>query len=54
MHFMNPVPMMELVEVIRGPCHERRDTSAVMELSRALGKTPVEVNDFPGSWPTAC
>ena len=48
MHFMNPVPMMELVEVIRGHATSDATTSAVMELSRALGKTPVEVNDFPG------
>ncbi len=48
MHFMNPVPMMELVEVIRGHATSDATTSAVMDLSRALGKTPVEVNDFPG------
>jgi len=48
MHFMNPVPMMELVEVIRGHATSDATTAAVMELSRALGKTPVEVNDFPG------
>ena len=48
MHFMNPVPMMELVEVIRGHVTSDATTRAVMELSRALGKTPVEVNDYPG------
>jgi 3-hydroxybutyryl-CoA dehydrogenase len=48
MHFMNPVPMMELVEVIRGHATSDATTAAVMELSRALGKTPVEVNDYPG------
>ncbi|HEX5631819.1 MAG TPA: 3-hydroxybutyryl-CoA dehydrogenase [Gemmatimonadales bacterium] len=48
MHFMNPVPMMELVEVIRGHATSDATTHAVMELSRALGKTPVEVNDYPG------
>ena len=48
MHFMNPVPMMELVEVIRGHATSDATTTAVMELSRALGKTPVEVNDYPG------
>jgi 3-hydroxybutyryl-CoA dehydrogenase len=48
MHFMNPVPMMELVEVIRGHATSDATTATVMELSRALGKTPVEVNDFPG------
>jgi 3-hydroxybutyryl-CoA dehydrogenase len=48
MHFMNPVPVMELVEVIRGLATDDGTTRAVMELSRSLGKTPVEVNDFPG------
>ncbi len=48
MHFMNPVPVMRLVEVIRGYKTSDQTTQAVFELSRALGKTPVEVNDFPG------
>jgi len=48
MHFMNPVPVMQLVEVIRGQATSDGTTQAVMELSRALGKTPVEVNDYPG------
>jgi 3-hydroxybutyryl-CoA dehydrogenase len=48
MHFMNPVPLMALVEVIRGQATSDETTRAVMELSRALGKTPVEVNDYPG------
>ena len=48
MHFMNPVPVMQLVEVIRGLATSDATTDAVMDLSRALGKTPVEVNDFPG------
>ncbi|MFH1765810.1 MAG: 3-hydroxybutyryl-CoA dehydrogenase [Gemmatimonadota bacterium] len=48
MHFMNPVPMMKLVEVIRGLATDDETTRAVMELSRELGKTPVEVKDFPG------
>ncbi|TVR63663.1 MAG: 3-hydroxybutyryl-CoA dehydrogenase [Gemmatimonadales bacterium] len=48
MHFMNPVPVMQLVEVIRGLATDEATTEAVMELARALGKTPVEVNDFPG------
>ncbi len=48
MHFMNPVPVMKLVEVIRGLRTGDATTEAVMELSRALGKTPVEVRDFPG------
>ncbi|TVP54998.1 MAG: 3-hydroxybutyryl-CoA dehydrogenase [Gemmatimonadales bacterium] len=48
MHFMNPVPVMKLVEVIRGLATDDATTATVMELSRALGKTPVEVNDYPG------
>ncbi|NNF37732.1 MAG: 3-hydroxybutyryl-CoA dehydrogenase, partial [Gemmatimonadetes bacterium] len=48
MHFMNPVPVMKLVEVIRGLATSDETTEAVMALSRDLGKTPVEVNDFPG------
>jgi 3-hydroxybutyryl-CoA dehydrogenase len=48
MHFMNPVPLMVLVEVIRGPATSDQTTRVVMDLARALGKTPVEVNDFPG------
>ena len=48
MHFMNPVPVMQLVEVIRGLATSDATTQQVMALSRALGKTPVEVNDFPG------
>ncbi len=48
MHFMNPVPVMKLVEVIRGLATSDEVTETVVELSRALGKTPVEVNDFPG------
>ncbi|MEX0692477.1 MAG: 3-hydroxybutyryl-CoA dehydrogenase [Gemmatimonadales bacterium] len=48
MHFMNPVPVMTLVEVIRGLATSDAVTQRVMELSRALGKTPVAVNDSPG------
>jgi 3-hydroxybutyryl-CoA dehydrogenase len=48
MHFMNPVPLMALVEVIRGQATSDATMMTVMDLSRALGKTPVEVNDFPG------
>ena len=48
MHFMNPVPVMQLVEVIRGHATTDATTQRVMELARALGKTPVEVNDYPG------
>jgi 3-hydroxybutyryl-CoA dehydrogenase len=48
MHFMNPVPVMQLVEVIRGLATSQDTTDRVMALARALGKTPVEANDFPG------
>ena len=48
MHFMNPVPMMKLVEVIRGYNTSDAVTRQVMELSKTLGKVPVEVNDYPG------
>ena len=48
MHFMNPVPVMKLVEIIRGLATSDETTSSVVELSRKLGKTPVEVNDYPG------
>ncbi len=48
MHFMNPVPLMKLVEVIRGQATSDEVTRRVMESSTALGKTPVEANDYPG------
>jgi 3-hydroxybutyryl-CoA dehydrogenase len=48
MHFMNPVPVMQLVEVIRGIATSDATTAATMELARKVGKTPVEVNDYPG------
>ena len=48
MHFMNPVPMMTLIEVIRGLATSDATTAAVMDFSTELGKTSVEVNDFPG------
>jgi 3-hydroxybutyryl-CoA dehydrogenase len=48
MHFMNPVPMMQLVEIIRGLATSDETTRRVVELSKAMGKTPVEVNDYPG------
>ncbi|MBO1437888.1 3-hydroxybutyryl-CoA dehydrogenase [Meiothermus sp. CFH 77666] len=48
MHFMNPVPLMELVEVIRGHLTDDATTQAVLEAARRMGKTPVEVNDYPG------
>lgn len=48
MHFMNPVPIMKLVEVIRGYATSDITTNIVMELSKKLEKVPVEVNDYPG------
>lgn len=48
MHFMNPVPVMKLVEVIRGYRTSDAVTSQIMELSKKLNKIPVEVNDYPG------
>jgi 3-hydroxyacyl-CoA dehydrogenase len=48
MHFMNPVPMMKLVEIIRGYSTSDEVTSAIMEMSKQLNKIPVEVNDYPG------
>jgi 3-hydroxybutyryl-CoA dehydrogenase len=48
MHFMNPVPLMKLVEVIRGQETSDATTKTVVECSSALGKTPVEANDYPG------
>ena len=48
MHFMNPVPVMKLVEVIRGYATTNEVTKTIMDLSKNLGKVPVEANDFPG------
>lgn len=48
MHFMNPVPIMKLVEVIRGYATSDEVTDTIMQLSRDLKKSPVEVNDYPG------
>jgi 3-hydroxybutyryl-CoA dehydrogenase len=48
MHFMNPVPVMQLVEVIRGHATSDTTTRRTMEIASSLGKTPVEVNDYPG------
>jgi 3-hydroxybutyryl-CoA dehydrogenase len=48
MHFMNPVPVMKLVEVIRGYSTSDATTKSIMEISATLGKNPVEVNDYPG------
>jgi 3-hydroxybutyryl-CoA dehydrogenase len=48
MHFMNPVPIMKLVEIIRGYNTSDEVTKRIMEISKTLGKIPVEVNDYPG------
>ena len=48
MHFMNPVPVMKLVEIIRGYSTSDEVTNAIMDMSRQLNKVPVEVNDYPG------
>ena len=48
MHFMNPVPIMKLVEIIRGYATSDEVTKLIMETSKKLGKTPTEVNDYPG------
>ncbi|MEO5587973.1 MAG: 3-hydroxybutyryl-CoA dehydrogenase [Gemmatimonadaceae bacterium] len=48
MHFMNPVPVMKLVEIIRGLATSDETTTQVIDVSKELGKIPVEVNDFPG------
>ena len=48
MHFMNPVPIMKLVEIIRGYSTSNTVTDEIMEVSRSLKKVPVEVNDYPG------
>lgn len=48
MHFMNPVPVMKLVEIIRGYSTSDETTNTITELSKAIGKVPVEANDYPG------
>ena len=48
MHFMNPVPMMKLVEVINGYATDRLVTETIVDLSKTLGKIPCVVNDYPG------
>lgn len=48
MHFMNPVPIMKLVEIIRGYATDDETTNTIMELTKAIAKVPVEVNDYPG------
>ena len=48
MHFMNPVPVMKLVEIINGYATKKEVTQTIVELSKQLGKIPCEVNDYPG------
>jgi 3-hydroxybutyryl-CoA dehydrogenase len=48
MHFMNPVPVMQLIEIIRGLATSDATYALTEDLARRLGKTPVEVNDYPG------
>jgi 3-hydroxybutyryl-CoA dehydrogenase len=48
MHFMNPVPVMKLVEIIRGYSTSDEVTNTIMDMSKKLNKVPVEVNDYPG------
>jgi 3-hydroxybutyryl-CoA dehydrogenase len=48
MHFMNPVPVMKLVEVINGYATDKATTNAIIELTKAIGKVPCVVNDYPG------
>jgi 3-hydroxybutyryl-CoA dehydrogenase len=48
MHFMNPVPVMKLVEIINGYSTEKEITKTITELSKNIGKIPCEVNDYPG------
>ncbi|AQX10066.1 3-hydroxybutyryl-CoA dehydrogenase [Elizabethkingia ursingii] len=48
MHFMNPVPIMKLVEIIKGYSTSKETFSTIYEMSKTLGKVPVEVNDYPG------
>ncbi|WP_175547487.1 3-hydroxybutyryl-CoA dehydrogenase [Chryseobacterium oranimense] len=48
MHFMNPVPIMKLVEIIKGYSTSQETFNAIYEMSKTLGKVPVEVNDYPG------
>lgn len=52
MHFMNPVPVMKLVEIINGFATDRETTNAIIELSKAIGKVPCVVGDSPGLFPT--
>ena len=52
MHFFNPVPVLQLVEVIRALQTSDETTAAIVQLARDLGKVPAEANDFPGFVPT--
>jgi 3-hydroxybutyryl-CoA dehydrogenase len=53
MHFFNPVPMMALVEIIRGLQTSDATHDAVQSMAKALGKTPITVKNAPASWSTA-
>jgi 3-hydroxybutyryl-CoA dehydrogenase len=48
MHFMNPVPVMKLVEIINGYSTDKEVTKTIVELTKKIGKVPCEVNDYPG------
>jgi len=48
MHFMNPVPMMKLIEIIKGIATSQETLDLIIELAKKLGKTPIEANDYPG------
>jgi 3-hydroxybutyryl-CoA dehydrogenase len=48
MHFMNPVPIMKLIEIIKGVATSEETTRMIVELSKKMGKEPVEANDYPG------
>jgi 3-hydroxybutyryl-CoA dehydrogenase len=48
MHFMNPVPVMKLVEIINGYATDKKVSETIIELSKQIGKIPCEVNDYPG------
>lgn len=48
MHFMNPAPIMQLVEVVRGLKTSKETTKIIKELAKKMGKIPIEVNDYPG------
>ena len=54
MHFFNPVPVMQLVELIRGLATSEATYAAVEAVTKKIGKVPVKVRNSPGSWSTAC